>query len=166
MRIPLSPGKGARRIAILEWHTIRSRLKELASVNHRDLGDVRGVIREESGELLRGAPLGTILQTLPHLRLDEGVLRSWPEQWFDATTDHSSFIAAAELALRVVPRGKSSRRLGFLSLTSDGTRFRLEPRRGWRRALEETLSSLQSVPGNPPPLEKKLQELQAQISDH
>ena len=160
MSLPLSPGKGARRIAVLEWRAVRERRAELAAVNQRDLGELRGVIREDGGELLRGAPLAAILQALPHIRLDEGVLRSWPERRFDAHADRASLLAAAELALRVVPRGAGSRRLGFLSLAADGSGgFRLHPRRGWRHAVEETLQSLQAVPGGPVPLEIRLRAL-------
>ena len=160
LSLPLSPGKGARRIAVLEWRAVRERRAELAAVNQRDLGELRGVIREDGGELLRGAPLAAILHALPHIRLDEGVLRSWPERRFDAHADRASLLAAAELALRVVPRGAGSRRLGFLSLAADGSGgFRLHPRRGWRHAVEETLQSLQAVPGGPVPIEIRLRAL-------
>jgi hypothetical protein len=162
VNLPVAPAKGARRVAILEWRAVRDRRAELSAVNQRDLGDMRGVIREEGGELLRGAPLAAILQALPFLRLDEGVLRSWPEQRFDARADGASLLAAAELALRIVPRGAGSRRLGFLSLTTDGAGgFRLVPRRGWRHAVEETLASLQSAPGSPQSLERRLREMLA-----
>ena len=166
VNLPVAPAKGARRVAILEWRAIRDRRAELSAVNQRDLGDMRGVIREEGGELLRGAPLAAILQALPFLRLDEGVLRSWPEQRFDARADGASLLAAAELALRIVPRGAGSRRLGFLSLTTDGAGgFRLVPRRGWRHAVEETLASLQSAPGSPQSLERRLREMLARGSE-
>ena len=166
MTLPLSAGKGSRRVAILEWSAVRDRRLELASANQRDLGDVRGVIREDGGELLRGAPLAAILQALPHLRLDEGVLRSWPERRFDPHADRAPLLAAAELALRVVPRGAGSRRLGFLSLATDGSGgFRLQPRRGWRHALEETLGSLQSVPGGSQPLQGRLRDLLERTSE-
>lgn len=158
--LPLSPGKGARRYATLEWSAVRDRRRELARANRRDLGDVRGVIRESGGELMRGAPLAAILQALPHLRIDEGVLRTWPEQRFEPDTDRAPLLAAAELALRVVPAGAGGRRLGFLSLAVDGSGgFRLQPRRGWRHAAEETLASLQSVPGGGEPLQGRLREL-------
>ena len=166
VNLPVAPAKGARRVAILEWRAVRDRRAELSAVNQRDLGDMRGVIREEGGELLRGAPLAAILQALPFLRLDEGVLRSWPEQRFDARADGASLLAAAELALRIVPRGAGSRRLGFLSLTTDGAGgFRLVPRRGWRHAVEETLASLQSAPGGPQSLERRLREMLARGSE-
>lgn len=166
VNLPVAPAKGARRVAILEWRAVRDRRAELSAVNQRDLGDMRGVIREEGGELLRGAPLAAILQALPFLRLDEGVLRSWPEQRFDARADGASLLAAAELALRIVPRGAGSRRLGFLSLTTDGAGgFRLVPRRGWRHAVEETLASLQSAPGSPQSLERRLREMLARGSE-
>lgn len=166
VNLPLSPGKGARRVAVLEWRAVRERRAELAAVNRRDLGELRGVIREDGGELLRGAPLAAILQALPHLRLDEGVLRSWPERRFDARADRAALLAAAELALRVVPRGAGSRRLGFLSLAADGAGgFRLHPRRGLRHAAEETLGSLQAVSGGRPPLEPWLRALLDELSE-
>ena len=164
--LPLTPGKGSRRYAILDWSAVRDRRMELASANRRDLGDVRGVIRESGGELMRGVPLSAILQALPHLRLDEGVLRTWPERRFDPHADRPALLAAAELALRVVPRGAGSRRLGFLSLAADGSGgFRLQPRRGWRHALEETLASLQSVAGGAQPLQGRLRELLERASE-
>ncbi len=170
--LPLSAGKGGRRVAVLEWRAVRGRRAELAAVNRRDLGDLRGVIREDGGELLRGAPLAAILQALPHLRLDEGVLRSWPERRFDARTDRAPLLAAAELALRVAPRGAGSRRLGFLSLAADGAGgFRLRPRRGLRHAVEETLGSLHAVSGGPSavepgsPVEPRLRALLAELSE-
>ena len=160
MTLPLFPGKGSRRVAILEWSAVRGRRAELGAVNLRDLGEVRGVIRHDGGELERGAPLSAILQTLPHLRLDEGVLRSWPERRFDPRADRRALLQSAELALRIVPRGAGSRRLGFLSLACDSAgRFHLQPRRGWRHAVEETLASLQSVPGAPEPIEDRLRRL-------
>jgi len=164
--LPLTPGKGSRRYAILEWSAVRHRRVELAGANRRDLGDVRGVIRESGGELMRGAPLASILQALPHLRIDEGVLRTWPERRFDPRADRTPLLAAAELALRVVPRGAGSRRLGFLSLAADGTGgLRLQPRRGWRHAVEETLASLQSLPGGGQPLQARLRELLERTSE-
>ena len=164
--LPLTPGKGSRRYAILEWSVVRDRRAELAGASRRDLGDVRGVIRESGGELMRGAPLSAILQALPHLRLDEGVLRVWPERRFDPHADRAPLLAAAGLALRVVPRGAGSRRLGFLSLATDGSGgFRLQPRRGWRHAVEETLASLQSVAGGAQPLEEHLSELLERTSE-
>jgi hypothetical protein len=169
MTLELTPGKGSRRYAILEWSAVRDRRMELASANRRDLGDLRGVIRESGGELLRGAPLAAILQALPHLRLDEGVLRSWPDQRFDPHADRAPLLAAAELALRVVPRGAGSRRLGFLSLVPDGSDdsggLRLQPRRGWRHALEETLASLQTVTGGAQPLQGRLRKLLERASE-
>lgn len=164
--LPLTPGKGSRRYAILEWSAVRDRRMELAGANRRDLGDVRGVIRESGGELMRGAPLSAILQALPHLRLDEGVLRTWPDRRYDPHADRAPLLAAAELALRVVPRGAGSRRLGFLSLATDGAGgFRLQPRRGWRHALEETLASLQAVAGGAQPLMGRLRELLERASE-
>ena len=158
--LPLTPGKGSRRYAILEWSAVRDRRVELAGASRRDLGDVRGAVRESGGELMRGAPLSAILQALPHLRLDEGVLRTWPERRFDPHADRAPLLAAAGLALRVVPRGAGSRRLGFLSLAADGSGgLRLQPRRGWRHAVEETLASLQSVASDAQPLAGHLSEL-------
>lgn len=164
--LPLAAGKGLRRIAILEWSAVRDRRQELCAVNPRDIGELRGVIRADGGELERGAPLGAILKELPHLSLDEGVLRSWPERRFDPSADRRALLRATKLALRIVPRGTGSRRLGFLSLASDGSgRFHLQPRRGFRHAVEETLGSLQLVSDVPQPTEDRFRRLLAAVEE-
>lgn len=163
--LPLSPGKGTRRMAIIEWSTVRNQRAQLAAVSPQDLRGVSGVIRYNGGELERGTPLSAILHALPYLRLDEGVLRSWPEHSFDPHDNRTTLLQAAKIALRIATRRAGSRRLGFLSLaTANDGQLQLRPRRGFKRAVEETLSSLESVPDIPAPIKNHFRQLLMAIS--
>ncbi len=166
MTFPMSAGKGSRRLAILEWNVVRDQIEKLSSLSTRDLVGVRGVIRYDGRELERGVPLHVILQTLPHLQLEQGVIASWPERHFDPKTDRKALFQTAKLALRISACAAGSRRLCFLSLATDSNgRLYLYPRRGFQNAVEETLSSIESIHRVPAPITARFRRILVSIED-
>ena len=107
----------------------------------------RGQLLLAKGVLQRGQPLRAILETLPLLRIDEGLLRRWPrEDFFSVPGSEQKLLRFLPDLLRVVPVGGRRRSLGFLTLCANGdSGYWYDASPGYRDAQATSLAALEEL---------------------
>jgi RNA helicase HrpA len=140
----LQPYKGNKKIVILPWEKLKALKRVHGKIDTSHLKGLRGKITVKGMEIMNGAKVSAIFRTLPHLDLDRNWLdsppavdRQEPENRLMFVRDHLSDLLKP---CRLRPKAK---RLGFVSLESEGEIFRFRSVKGFSRAVTESIASLE-----------------------
>jgi ATP-dependent helicase HrpA len=142
---PIRVMKGGKKTVFMEWENLRVLLRDsMPQIQGRNL---RGTILWEGREICSGMKLGTILALAPHIHPERGVWEDWPtKRTFRFSGDAKELAGHLHRLLTLCPMKESSKRLGFLTLYTDGKGsywFRAE--KSLNTARLESLASLESL---------------------
>jgi len=142
----LKPFKGQRKIAVLPWDKLKRLGSGLKTSDFSHLRKLRGTVTIEDVEILRGAKIQTIIKVLRYINLDK--------RWLDAPPVTQNIDVSKDLLLlrdhlpdllkpcRLKPTAK---RLGFLSLETDGETFWFRPVKSFGRAVSDSIAALETM---------------------
>jgi len=143
---PVSPYKGKQFIVDLPWEKLSSMLDKQRLRLTKEHRKLKGKIVFGNYEILTGEKLSTLLKVAPLLSPETEIVKNWPKGvQFHIPDRIDDLCAKADLILKLCPaKGKSKRRLGFLSLNTDaiGT-FWFTCSKGFHNALSQSLASLE-----------------------
>ncbi|MBN1524610.1 MAG: ATP-dependent RNA helicase [Spirochaetales bacterium] len=146
---PVSFIKG-RKIVKLEWKKL-SGLYRQKNGKSRSLPFVpgsrklRGMVLYEGFEIMHGIKLHTILEVIPRIQIDKGILTNWESRKDFVLPHHRvNLLNQLEDLMRLTLRQKKEKTLGFLCLCSDGNgTYWLTAEKSFYTALSTNLASLE-----------------------
>jgi len=143
---PIRVMKGGKKTVFMEWENLRVLLRD-SMPQMQGTRNLRGTILWEGREICSGMKLGTILALAPHIHPERGVWEDWPsKRTFRFSQDAKELAGHLHRLLTLCPMKESSKRLGFLTLYTDGKGsywFRSE--KSLNTARLESLASLESL---------------------
>jgi ATP-dependent helicase HrpA len=143
----LEIGKKKKKVALLEWNSLKRVQGELGRDSASLYKNMKGVVTKGSFRLLDGEKLDLILRVAPHLDLDRDIDRDWPHKKnFAVHEDCEALVSALDHVLQVSRWKPKSSELGFVALFTDSAGsywFRVS--RGFHTALNESLASLEAL---------------------
>ncbi len=144
---PIRILKGGKKTVFMDWDALKPLLNESKPPAFQGIRNLRGVILWEGREICSGMKLGAIISLAPQMRPERGVWEDWPsKQTFRFKSDARELAGSLHRLLTLCPMKESSKRLGFLTLYTDGKGsywFRSE--KSLNTARLESLASLESL---------------------
>ncbi len=141
----LKPYKGKKKIAILPWRDVAALARDDNLFVPPPHANLRGTVVYENLEFLTGERVGSILEIAKCLELPRDLVDGGPRgRSFSSDSEDPTMLDAVSLTLCLAKLKKSSRRLGFLCLKTDGSgRYWLKPTKSFYYAVDESLASLE-----------------------
>ena len=108
---------------------------------------MRGKVIYRDGEILSGMNLLRILQIVPKLGFLDRIVDRWPKgAHFEYVRDSFQIVRYIPYLLQPCRKTKSKRKLGFLTLLTDGNgEYWYSVYRDFLQSLEESISSLEAL---------------------
>lgn len=143
----LEVGKKKKKLALLEWESLKRIRGELGREAAAVYKAMKGVVTKGNLRLMDGEKLDLILRVAPILDLDRDLDKDWPRKRnFAVHEDGEALISALDHVLQVSRWKPNSKELGFVALFTDSAGsywFRVS--RGFHTALNESLASLEAL---------------------
>ncbi|MBN1837394.1 MAG: ATP-dependent RNA helicase [Spirochaetales bacterium] len=152
--------KGKKKTVILPWEKIRP---VTASPDLRILPSyhkLKGKLLYQDYELFSGMRLSTILRLVPKVDLEAGIMEQAPAETLCLPEGYERLAARLKDLLRVCRIKRKQKRLGFLTLHTDGQgSYWFKGTRNYITALNESLYSLETLADAPATAGKPAQEI-------
>ena len=134
-------------IAVLPFEKIYNTLASFDLSSLQDFRGMKGKIIYRDGEILSGMNLLRILQIVPKLGFLDRILEKWPKgAHFEYMRDSYQIVRYIPFLLQPCRKTKSKRKLGFLTLLTDGnSEYWYSAYRDFLHSLEESISSLEAL---------------------
>ena len=147
---PVQIVKG-KKVVILRWekiHPIIERINPNLLPNYKGL---KGKIVYKESEILSGVKLNKILSLVNHINFKDGILHNWPKKNIFVFKEHvHRLLDQIENVLKPCLGNKNSKKLGFLTLQTDGSgRFWFKCLNNFDSALMNNLTSLEALADEP-----------------
>jgi len=138
--------KGKRKTVLLPWEKIRP-LAEGTDISFLpNYHKLRGRVLYKNFEIFNGTRLATILKLLPRINPEEGISQGVPDRSYRIPEDRDPLIQALPSVLKLCKLKKHKKRLGFITLHSDGQgTYWFRATRNYITALNESLYSLETL---------------------
>lgn len=139
--------RGNKKVVILPWEKIRPLAETVDTTLLPDYRGLRGKITFQQYEILSGTRIQTILHIVPKIELKHNIIHSWPHSLsIHQPKDIRTLGRFAEKLLNPCLRKKKSKKLGFLSLHTDGAgKYWFKCSKSYHAAIIDTLSSLEKL---------------------
>jgi len=136
-----------RKVVILPYEKIKRAVASGEFLNLRNYGNLRGKIIYKGYELMSGMNLRRVLQAIPMLNIEMGVLEKWPKGLrFDYIRDSDKIVRFTPYILSPCKGKGSKKKLGFLTLLTDGNgSYWYTSYKDYIQALDESVSSLEAI---------------------
>ncbi|MDP3179178.1 MAG: ATP-dependent RNA helicase [Spirochaetaceae bacterium] len=141
------PGKGKRKMAVLDWPTLRKAREGIDRDSLGMFGGMTGVVTAEGRKLMEGEKLEVILRIASWLDIEGDLGKEWPRKRnFDAGEGLDELVDALDHVLQVARAKDKSAELGFVALFTDGEgMYWFRCSRGFHTALNESLAALEAL---------------------
>ncbi|RPJ07846.1 MAG: ATP-dependent RNA helicase [Spirochaetaceae bacterium] len=145
-----------KKIVQLPWEQI-ARLYPVKNGNalpgwhSADYKKLHGTVIYDNHEIMHGVKLYTILEVIPRIKMDRGILSDWPRHKNMIMPHHKTqLLGMLENLMHLCRRKKHEKDLGFLSLTGDnaGTYWFISEK-SFYAALSANLASLENLADEP-----------------
>jgi ATP-dependent helicase HrpA len=144
---PIRVMKGGKKTVFMEWEGLKAALRDLSPAALQGTRNLRGTILWEGREICAGMKFGAIVSLAPHIHPERGVWEDWPtKRTFRFSREAKELAGNLHRLLTLCPMKESSKKLGFLTLYTDGKGsywFRSE--KSLNTARLESLASLESL---------------------
>jgi hypothetical protein len=139
--------KKKKKIVVLPLGTLIKALAETDLAAMPDFKTLRGRLVFEGYEILSDMSLVKILEVAPHIYANREVLEKWPRGLrYDYDRDTREILKWIPLLLRLCKKTPNAKRLGFLTLITDGQGgYWYGCYRDYTHALEESISGLEQL---------------------
>ncbi len=141
---PVKQGKGKKKIAVLHWDGLMEVLKEDPVVLPQHHG-IRGILLHDGTEILGGMRVAEIMKIASFLNPHTDYVKQWPRSSsYDSLGTGAELCQDLDFVLKMVKVKKGGKRVGFLSLQTDGSGgYWFKPQRNFHTAVSESLGSLE-----------------------
>jgi hypothetical protein len=140
--LPIVKEKG-RKVVVLPWDALSEIVKDTPASIMPNYKGLRGRVTYEGFEFLSGVRLNYLLDIARKINPEEGILTTLPKGNY---RQGKALAEGVKNLLRLCPRKKKSKRLGFLALFSDREgNYWFKCTKGFYTALSESLSSLEHL---------------------
>ena len=144
---PIRVLKGGKKTVYMEWASLEPLLKNLPPGGFPGAKNLRGAILWDGREIMSGMRFSSVVSLAQHIHPERGVWEEWPsKRTFRFSTEARELAGHLHRLLTLCPMKESSKRLGFLTLFTDGKGaywFRSE--KSLNTARLESLASLESL---------------------
>jgi ATP-dependent helicase HrpA len=136
-----------KKVVILPWARLQELLQDINIPYLADYRHLRGKIIFEQYEILNGMRLNTILKVAGWLKPEAGIILKWPRNKnFNFQTESSELCRYIDHLLYLCKRKKKQKRLGFLTLNTDGAGlYWYSCESDFHKALSESLAGLENI---------------------
>ncbi|MBN1696278.1 MAG: ATP-dependent RNA helicase [Spirochaetales bacterium] len=142
--------KGKKKTVVLPWNKVKAMLPALTDAMMPSFKGLRGKIIYEQYEILSGTRLDTLLNLAAKINPEKEIIRKWPRNIFRFRENPARLLQNLRLILMLCKQRKKSKRLGFLSLRTDGEgNYRFICKKTFYSALTESLASLETLADEP-----------------
>jgi len=139
--------KGNRKVVLLPYEKLERAVRSVDVSRLPDYKGLRGRVLFNGYEILSGIALKRIIEIAPKLALNGHVLARWPRGvHFDYVRDSFEIVRYIPNLLKPSRTMKSKKKLGFLTLLTDGNGcYWYVSYRDFIQAMEESVSSLEAL---------------------
>ena len=142
--------RGKRKYVIMPWKKLQQALGQVNQLQHQDYKGLRGTVQYDKYELLPDTALNTILELVPKIELDKGVLGNWPHNKYEFKNSARKILLFIDKLLCLCKKQKKAKQLGFLGLYTDNKGYYwFKCTKSFHSALAESIASLESLADEP-----------------
>jgi len=135
-----------RKVVLLPWEELRKALRGIQPTRLPDYKNLRARILFQGHEILSGARLSTVLSMVDKLHPEKGIVPAGEQRSYRYPDEVRALAGNLGKLLRLCPRKKKSRKLGFLALyVEDGDAYHLRTARSYNAALLDSVAALEDL---------------------
>jgi len=137
---------GNRKFVMLPWQKLKPAIEQIDRGQRQDFKGLRGTVQYENYELLPDTALNTIIDIMPRLELNKGVIAHWPQNRYEFKSNSAKVLDYIDKLLCLCGKPIKNSKLGFLTLYTDNKGyFWFKSTKSFFSALSESMASLESL---------------------